>query len=39
MDWGPEPLPLIYELYGNGFVDRYLDGCFRRREPKLIRQF
>ena len=27
------------EPYGNRIVDRYSDGRFRRREPKLIRQF
>jgi folate-dependent phosphoribosylglycinamide formyltransferase PurN len=38
-DWRPEHLHLIYELYENRIVDHYLDGAFRRREPKLVRQF
>ncbi len=38
-DWRPEHLHLIYEVYGDRIVDRYLDGEFLRTEPKLFRQF
>lgn len=38
-DWRPEHLHLIYEVYGDKIVDRYLDGEFENKEPKLHRQF
>jgi len=38
-DWRPEHLRLIYELYDDSIVDRYLDGMIAKREPRLIRQF
>ena len=38
-DWRPEHLHLVYEFYGDRIVDRYLDGQFEARPPKLIRQF
>jgi len=37
-DWRPEHLRVIYDLYDNRIVDRYLSGEFSRIEPKLIRQ-
>jgi hypothetical protein len=39
VDWRPEHLHLIYEVYGDRVVDHYLDGRFSHTEPKLIRQF
>jgi len=36
VDWRPEHLHLIYDVYGNRIVDRYLDGEFMKREPKLV---
>lgn len=36
-DWRPEHLRLIYEVYGDRVVDAYLDGEFKKRDPKLIR--
>jgi methionyl-tRNA formyltransferase len=38
-DWRPEHLYLIYEVYGDQIVDRYLDGEFSHRAPLLHRQF
>jgi hypothetical protein len=38
-DWRPEHLRLIYDLYDNSIVDRYLDGDFTRHDPKLVTQF
>ena len=38
-DWRPEHLKVIYELYGNKIVDRYLDGQFATKKPELFRQF
>jgi hypothetical protein len=38
-DWRPEHLRLIYEVYRNRIVDRYLEGEFAQYEPDLIRQF
>ncbi len=38
-DWRPEHLHLIYDLYDDRIVDRYLDGDFIQSEPKLFRQF
>lgn len=39
VDWRPEHLHLIYELYGDQIVDRCLEGQLGGVEPKLIRQF
>ena len=38
-DWRPEHLRVVYELYDNRIVDRYLDGAFSSRAPKLVRQW
>lgn len=38
-DWHPAHLHLIYDLYGNRIVDRFLDGAFAGRSPRLVRQF
>jgi len=38
-DWRPEHLRLIYDLYENRVVDRYLAGQFEKRSPPLVRQF
>jgi len=37
-DWRPEHLRIVYELYGNQIIDRYLDGVIAQRKPKLVRQ-
>jgi folate-dependent phosphoribosylglycinamide formyltransferase PurN len=37
-DWRPEHLHPIYDLYGDRVVDRYLDGEFEKRDPKLVRR-
>lgn len=37
-DWRPEHLHVVYDVYGNRIVDRYLDGEFAERKPKLVRQ-
>ena len=37
-DWTPEMLRVIYELYDDDIVDRYLDGNLKCRIPKLIKQ-
>jgi len=39
VDWRPEHLHPVYELYGNRIVDRVLDGKIEAQPPKLIRQF
>jgi len=39
LDWRPEHLHLIYEYYDNRVVDHYLDGKFKNKEPRLVRQF
>lgn len=38
-DWRPAHLHLIYDFYDNRIVDRFLDGAFASRSPRLIRQF
>lgn len=38
-DWQPAHLHVIYELYQNRIVDRYLDGEFGAARPKTVRQF
>lgn len=38
-DWRPEHLILIYDVYDNAIVDRFLDGEFSGEEPTLVRQF
>jgi folate-dependent phosphoribosylglycinamide formyltransferase PurN len=38
-DWRPDHLRLIYDVYDDQIVDRYLDGVIRGREPDLVRQF
>lgn len=35
VDWRPAHLHLIYEVYGDRIVDRYLSGEFGGTEPKL----
>jgi hypothetical protein len=37
VDWRPEHLSLIYDVYGDRIVDKYLDGEFMKRDPKLVR--
>jgi len=37
VDWRPEHLHLIYDVYGDRIVDKYLDGEFLKRDPKLVR--
>jgi len=39
VDWRPEHLHVVYELYGDRVVDRVLDGDLEGAVPKLIRQF
>jgi hypothetical protein len=39
VDWRPEHLHPVYELYGNKIVDFALDGKFECHPPKLIQQF
>lgn len=36
-DWRPEHLHLVYDLYDNRVVDRYLDGLLTQREPLVHR--
>ncbi|MGE4239659.1 formyltransferase family protein [Ramlibacter sp.] len=38
-DWRPEHLHPVYDLHDNRIVDRYLEGAFERKAPKLFRQF
>ena len=38
-DWQPAHLSLIYDTYNDQIVDRYLDGDFDIKQPKLVRQF
>lgn len=38
-DWKPEHLRVIYQLFDNNIVDRFLDGDLPRTEPPLIRAF
>ncbi len=37
-DFRPEHLRVIYELYDNKIVDRYLEGAIQGRGPKLVIQ-
>lgn len=37
-DWRPEHLYMIYDVYGDRIVDKYLDGVFALRNPVLHRQ-
>jgi folate-dependent phosphoribosylglycinamide formyltransferase PurN len=39
VDWRPCHLRLIYDSFDDRIVDRYLDGEFGQREPRLVRQF
>ncbi len=39
VDWRPCHLRQIYDSFEDRIVDRYLDGDFGQREPKLVRQF
>ena len=39
VDFRPQHLHAIYDVYENRIVDRYLDGEFPGREPKTVRQF
>lgn len=38
IDWRPEHLRHIYDLFDDSIVDMYLSGEFTQREPKLVRQ-
>ncbi|MGG1518907.1 formyltransferase family protein [Paenibacillus oryzisoli] len=38
-DWGPQHLRVVYNLFDNDIVDRYLDGEFGHHEPPLIKAF
>jgi folate-dependent phosphoribosylglycinamide formyltransferase PurN len=37
-DWAPAHLHLIYEVYEDRIVDRYLDGTLTQLKPVLVRQ-
>lgn len=37
--WRPEHLRVIYQLYSDKIVDKYLDGEFINKQPILYRQF
>lgn len=39
VDFRPQHLHTVYDVYENRIVDRYLDGEFPGREPKSVRQF
>ena len=39
VDFRPQHLHAIYDVYENRVVDRYLDGEFPGRQPKTVRQF
>jgi folate-dependent phosphoribosylglycinamide formyltransferase PurN len=39
VDFRPQHLHAIYDVYENRIVDRYLDGEFPGREPRTVRQF
>lgn len=39
LDWRPEHLQPVYELYEDRIVDLYLQGEFEVRQPSLITQF
>lgn len=39
VDFRPQHLHAIYDVYQNRIVDRYLDGEFPGRQPKTVRQF
>jgi hypothetical protein len=39
LDFKPEHLRVIYNLFNDDIVARYLDGTLSSRKPKLIRQF
>lgn len=38
-EWKPEHLRVIYQLFNNDIVDRYLDGELPHVEPPLVRAF
>lgn len=38
-DWRPDHLRLIYDVFENRIVDRYLDNEFQQSTPDLVRQF
>jgi len=38
-DWKPEHLRVVYQLFNNDIVDRYLDGDLPHVEPKLVRVY
>lgn len=38
-DWKPEHLRVIYGLFNNDIVDRYLDGDLPKIEPPLVKAF
>lgn len=37
-DWRPEHLRLVYDVYDNDIVSRYLDGEFEQSEPDIFSQ-
>lgn len=39
VDWRPAHLHAIYDVHRNRIVDRYLEGDFPGREPRVVRQF
>ena len=38
-DWKPEHLRVIYDLYNDSIVDRYLSGDFDQSVPSIFKQF
>lgn len=38
-DWTPQNLVLIYDVFKDQIVDRYLDGTLIKTEPKLVKFF
>ena len=38
-DWTPQHLRVVYNMFDNDIVDRYLDGEFGSSEPPLVRAF
>jgi len=39
LDWRPEHLHVIYNVFNNRIVDHYLAGDFATAAPKVVRQF
>lgn len=38
-DWTPQTLTVIYDLFGDHIVDRFLDGTLIRDEPEVVNFF